>query len=305
MTSGVAKLGGVDIWYDRIGNPDHPAYLLITGSVGQAVAIDLTFAEILAERGYQVIRFDQRDTGRSTKLPEANYTAGDVADDSAGLLRSLGINEAHVFGISAGGAFAMLLTMRHPSLVRSLVSFMSTHINSRDPKYSTPAHEAAKAFQQTPMQDDEEGKLDRIVTAFRDFYSGRPRFPVNEEYVRRYAKGMIEAENRVGDSPRLVGALMKARPFPDEDLAQIRAPFLAIHGTHDPLVNIRCAFHTVRTIPGGRLMAIDGMGHDMVSPRIFPLLAETMDHHAKTSPPIWLRDGLDAPREGEADYQRF
>lgn len=305
MSSGIIHANGVDIWYDRIGKETDPAFILIAGSVGQAVAIDLTFAEILAERGYQVIRFDQRDTGRSTKLPELNYTAGDVADDAAALLRGLGINTAHVFGISAGGAFAMLLTMRHPGLVQSLTSFMSTHVNSRDPKYSTPAHERAKAFQQTPMQEDEEGKINRIVTAFRDYYSGRPRYPVNEDYIRRYAKGMIEAENRVGDSPRLVGALMAARPFPDEQVAQIRAPTLLIHGTDDPLVNIRAAYHTARTIPGARLMAIDGMGHDMISPRLYPMLTEVMDHHARTSTPVWLREGRDEPGPDGAPLRLF
>lgn len=304
MANGVAKLGDVDIWYDRIGNPEDPAYLLITGSVGQAVAIDFTFAEILAERGYQVIRFDQRDTGKSTKLPELNYSAGDVADDGAKLLASLGIDEAHVFGVSAGGAFAMLLTMRHPRLVRSLVSFMSSHVNTRDPIYSTPRHEAAKANATTPHPEDHEGKVQRIITTFRDFISG-PRYPVNEDYIRRYASQMVDREGRVGDSPRLVGALAASRPFDEAELAKVRAPTLVIHGTEDPLVNIRCGHATVRAIPGARFMPIAGMGHDMISPRMFPLLAETMDHHARTSPPIWLREGHDSPPEGKSPYPLF
>lgn len=302
MGNGIAAVNGIDIWYDEIGRAADPLYLMIAGSVGQAVAIDLTLCEMLAERGYRVVRFDQRDTGKSTKLPEPNYTAGDVADDAAALARHLGASEAHLFGVSAGGAFAMLTTVRHPTLVRSLVTLMSTHVNSRDPKYSTPRHEAAKEFQKTPHPDDADGKVARIVTAFRDYYSG-PRYAVNEEYVARYARSMVDREGRVGDSPRLVAALTAMRPL--VGVEDIRAPTLVIHGTDDPLVNIRAGVETVRAIPGARFMAVEGMGHDMLSPAFFPMLVDALDTHACTSPPVWLRAGHDVAPAGGVALRMF
>lgn len=294
MTHGIAEANGIKIWYDRIGDEQAPCILLITGAVGQAVAWNVCFCEMLAERGYQVIRFDQRDSGLSQKFPELTYSADDVADDAVGLLDALGIPHAHIFGVSAGGAFAQIIAMRHPHRCLSLTSFMSTSVNPMTDPGIIPTAERIVKFRSGPIPEDPAARIERIVETFREYLSG-PRFPVNDEFVRDYARQMMEREGRVGDSPRLAAVLRAAWPFDKARLAKIRCPTLVIHGTADPLCNYTAGLTTVRAIPGARLLPIEGMGHDLTSPRAFPLLIDAVDEHARTAPPAWVRAGLNAP----------
>ena len=127
MTHGTIEANGVKLWYDRIGNPQDPAFLLITGAHGQAIAWNVCFCEMLADRGFQVIRYDSRDTGLSQRISEDSpFDARDLADDAGALLSALGVDKAHVAGISAGSVFAQYVAIRHPRKVLSLISMMST-----------------------------------------------------------------------------------------------------------------------------------------------------------------------------------
>ena len=289
MTSGIAKANGIDIFFDRIGKADDPAFLLVTGGHGQYLAWNVCFAEMLAERGFQVIRFDQRGTGESTKTPDDQpFDAGDLADDAAGLLDALGIAEAHVAGISAGGLFAQYLAIRHPERVLSLISMMSTSGDFRkDPLIDPPAARVGE-LREKPTPPDREGRVERMMTSFREYISG-PRYPMNEEFVRDYANAMFERDGRAGDSPRLLQAVFASLPAPAE---RITAPTLVIHGTADPLLRYTAGLSTVRAVPGARLLTIDGMGHDLTSPRAFPMLLDAFVNHARTAPPMWVRRGL-------------
>jgi len=292
MAQGTVEANGVTLWYDRTGKHEDPAFLLITGAHGQAVAWDVCFCEMLSERGFQVIRFDQRDTGLSGRIPEDKpFNAADLGDDAIGLLDALGVAQAHIAGISAGGVYAQYATIRHPQRVLSLISMMSTSGDVRhDPLIDAPPARV-REFGERPAPEDYEGKIERMVESFRDYVSG-PRYPVNEEYVRAYAAAMLARGDRAGDSPRLLGAVYASLPVPAE---RITAPTLVIHGTADPVINYTAGLSTVRAIRGARLLTVEGMGHDLISPRAFPWLVEAFAHHALTAPPMWVRAGLKAP----------
>ena len=292
MANGIVDANGVTLWYDRIGKSDDPAFLLITGAHGQAVAWDVCFCEMLSERGFQVIRFDQRDTGLSGRIPDDKpFNAADLGDDAIGLLDALGVAEAHVAGISAGGVFAQYAAIRHPQRVLSLISMMSTSGDVRnDPSIDAPS-DRVREFGERPAATDDEGKIERMLESFRDYVSG-PRYPVNEEYIREYAAAMLERGDRVGDSPRLIEAVYASLPVPAE---QITAPTLIVHGIADPVIRYTAGLSTVRAIRGARLLTVEGMGHDLTSPRAFPWLVEAFAHHAQTAPPMWVREGLEVP----------
>ncbi|RZM20339.1 MAG: alpha/beta fold hydrolase, partial [Sphingomonas sp.] len=243
---------------------------------------------------FQVIRYDQRDTGFSSKLPEGDrFDAGDVADDAAGLLEALEIREAHVAGISAGGVFAQYLAIRHPRRVLSLISMMSTSGDVRSDPLIDPPADSLREFREQAPPADRGAKIERMVLSFMRYLSG-PRYPVNEDFVRRYATSMVDRDGRTGDAPRLIQAVYASLPVPAE---RITAPTLVIHGTADPLLRYTAGLSTVRAITGARLLTVEGMGHDLISPRAFPWMVEAFAHHAETAPPRWVQDGLRAAPE--------
>ena len=126
-----------------------------------------------------------------------------------------------------------------------------------------------------------------MLVSARDYISG-PRYPVNDEFVRAYATAMMDRGDRAGDAPSLVKALLASLPVPAE---RITAPTLVIHGTADPLLRYTAGLSTVRAVRGARLLTIEGMGHDITSPRAFPWMVEAFSHHARTAPPMWVRNG--------------
>lgn len=291
MTQGTVTANGLTLCYDRIGRPEDPAFLLITGGHGQLLAWNICFCEMLAERGFQIIRYDQRGTGGSTTAPEGEpFNAGDLADDAAGLLDALGVAEAHVAGISAGGLFAQYVAIRHPKRVLSLISMMSTSGDFRTDPLLDPPSPRVGEMRDKPMPPDREGRTERMMESFRNYLTG-PRYPLNETFVRDYANAMFDRDGRTGDAPRLIQAVFASLPAPAE---RITAPTLVIHGTADPLLRYTAGLSTVRAVPGARLLTIDGMGHDLTSPRAFPMLVDAFAHHALTAPPMWVREGLKA-----------
>ena len=289
MASGIVKVNGTRLWYDRLGKPEQPAFLLISGAHGQAIAWSVYFCEMLAERGFQVVRFDQRGTGHSGASRSEALHATDLASDAVGLLDALSVHEAHVAGISAGAIFAQYLAAGYPKRVLSLISLMGT---SGDVFHDSRIDPPSKALSRTgtPKNESREKQVQRMVETFRDRLTGS-RFPLNEEIAREYARSMIDRGGIAGDAPHLLVAAAASLPVPAE---KILAPTLVIHGTADPLMSYSAGLSTVRAIPGARLLTVKGMGHDLMSPRAFSLFVEAFAHHAQTAPPLELR--ASAPR---------
>jgi pimeloyl-ACP methyl ester carboxylesterase len=289
---------GITLCYEAFGDPADPTALLIMGLGMQMVAWQEDFCLALAGRGFHVVRFDNRDAGRSTHLtgraptiPQlvtrsrhaASYNLADMAADAAGLLRELGLAPAHVIGASMGGMIAQTLAARHPGKVRSLVSIMS---NTGSPWSGRPAPRLIPLLLRRP-EPGREAYIARAEGVFAAIGStGLPRDP---DDVRAVAAASYERDHDPGGPARQLAAI-GASGDRTREVRAISAPTLVIHGTADRLVAYSGGRATTRAITGARLMRIRGMGHDM--PRaIWPglidaiaKLAEQADGRSKDRP---------------------
>lgn len=287
MATVTVRVNGVELCYEEFGSPDAPPVLLIMGLGGPMFWWEDDFCSALAERGFRVIRYDNRDVGRSqagtnpARLVPAylrrvppEYSLEDMAADAAGLLQELGVEGAHVVGVSMGGMIAQLLAIRHPELVRSLVSMMSTTGSRKVGRVS--AKVAVRMLRKIP--EDEDGYIARNIEGFKRI--GSPRyFESNLERQqararRTYAYGL----NPEGTMRQL--AAIVAAPDRTAALRNVRVPTAVVHGTADPLVHVSGGKATARAILGAELVLIPGMGHDM--PReLWPVLIDVIERTAR------------------------
>ena len=296
MTEQIAAVNGIEIAYETFGDPGDPPLLLIMGLGMQMLWWDDDLCRMLAERGFHVVRFDNRDVGCSSKTPgppprglaaamvrrprRSAYTLDDMADDAVCLLDHLGIEAAHVMGVSMGGMIAQTLASRHPERVLSLVSVMSTTGNRRVGR----AKPAMIALLLNRPPADRERNVERAVRTFRAI--GSPGFPRDEAAIReRAGRSYDRCFHPAGVGHQLMAILAAGNRT--RALGSITAPTVVIHGEEDPLINVSGGRATARAIPGARLMTIPGMGHDMprqVWPRIVDALVENAAQAAKPAP---------------------
>jgi len=265
---------GIELCYDTFGDPADPALLLVMGLAGPLTWWAPELCEQFAERGFYVVRFDNRDVGRSTvlrgrgghrsdvirgfvrrqtKLP---YTLSDMAGDAVGLLDHLGIDKAHVTGVSMGGMIAQTLALEHRDRVLSLVSIMST-TGRRSVGWQDP-----RLFPMLlgPVQRTREQAIERSVKTWATI--GSPAYPTPQEETRERAAETFDR----GISPSGVVRQMQAvlaQPDRSKALHQLDIPALVIHGLSDKLVHVSGGRATARAIPGAELVLIPGMGHDL------------------------------------------
>jgi pimeloyl-ACP methyl ester carboxylesterase len=272
MAERFATVGELEICYETFGSPDRPALLLVMGLGTQMVAWPVGFCELLVERGFHVIRYDNRDIGRSThlrRLPAptlrqlvrrdkaaAPYSLADMAADGIGLLDQLGIERAHVAGASMGGMIAQTMAARHPERVLSLASIMS---NTGHRWKGTPGLRIYPLFLRRPA-DDREGVIERSVSTFR--LIGSPGFPFDEDGFRSTAALSYERGYNPAGGARQLAAILAAGDRTAE-VRGITAPTVVIHGTRDRMVRPSGGRATAAAIPGSELVMIDGMGHDL------------------------------------------
>jgi pimeloyl-ACP methyl ester carboxylesterase len=287
MDERFCKVGDVELCYEPFGDPDRPAVLLVMGLGTQMIAWHADFCTELADRGFFVIRYDNRDVGRSTHLSDRPapkpreivtrrirrpaYLLADLAADGAGLLDELGIESAHVVGASMGGMIAQMMAAHHPERVLSLVSIMS----STGSRWSgQPAPRILPVFLQRPAAS-KEAYQERIVKLFG--LVGSPGFERDEDDLREMAGTSWDRGVDPAGFARQLGAII-ASGHRAADLRQIRVPTLVIHGRSDRLVRPSGGRATARAIPDARLDLIDGMGHDLprgVWPRIIGGIEQT------------------------------
>jgi len=278
---------GITLCYETFGDSSDPAALLIMGLGTQMVAWQDDFCSQLAARGLYVVRFDNRDIGRSTHLQgpppsltqllrgsgdAARYTLADMAEDAAGLLSELGLAPAHVIGASQGGMIAQALATRHPAQVRSLVSLMSS---TGGRWVGRPALSSYPIFIRKAPRE----RAAFIEYAVRMFTKvGSRGMPQDTDGVRKIAALSFDRElDRTGSGRQLAAII--ASGDRTAELRHITAPTLVIHGTADSLVSPSGGRATARAIPGAKLMMIEGMGHDL--PRVlWPRLIDAFATHA-------------------------
>ena len=291
-----ARANGIDICYEIFGEADAEPMMLIMGLGAQMVLWDDAFCERLAARGFRVIRFDNRDIGQSSQLSggkrltplellklrflkipvTAPYKLRDMAEDTIALMDVLGIRSAHLVGASMGGMIAQEIAIIFPERVRSLTSIMSTTGN---PKVPPPTREAAAMLMAPPPKSRDE-YIARFAQNWKILRAGR--FPEDEALDRSRAERTYER----GLNPAGVGRQLRAilaSGSRKARLAAVKAPTLVIHGTIDPLVHPAGGKDTAASIPGAKLIMIEGMGHALPR-RFWPEIIDAIDTHARAAP---------------------
>lgn len=284
-----AKVGEVELAYDTFGDPSAPPILLIMGLGAQMIRWDDAFCKALATQGRWVIRFDNRDVGLSTKFDEAGipnimsliqgqkadvpYTLKDMADDAVGLLDTLGIEAADIVGVSMGGMIAQTMAIHYPERVRTLTSIMSSTGNTDLPQ---PKPEAMEILLAPPVSNRNDYITNQLKAA--KVLHG-PTYPLNEEYVRNYAEHQYDrCYNPQGYSRQLAAVLVSGSR--KESLADVKVPTLVLHGDKDPLVPVEGGKDTAKSIPGAKLVIIEGMGHSFPTEVVPQIIKEILQHTA-------------------------
>jgi len=288
MSSGecFANVGRLELCYETFGADDAPSLLLVMGFAAQMLLWEDEFCGQLAERGFRVIRFDNRDSGRSTILREARvpnvwqllgrsrsaatYSLEEMAFDAAGLLDHLGVRAAHVVGASMGGLIAQLLTIHHPERVLSLVSIMSSTGSRRVGQI----HPLLLPRLLRRPRSDREGYIEDFVATFRAI--GSKRYPLDPVQARALAARCFDRGYDPAGSARQLGAIVTASDQ-THALREVRTPTTVIHGDADRLVMLSGGRAMARAIPGARLVVIPGMGHDLpraVWPRVIDAIVK-------------------------------
>jgi pimeloyl-ACP methyl ester carboxylesterase len=274
------RANGIDVEFESFGKETDPVVLLIMGFSAQLTVWREDFCQGLAAKGFRVIRFDNRDVGKSTHLLDAGvpnvgelagkiaagqpanppYTLDDMAADAVGLLDAIGVDKAHIVGASMGGMIAQLVAINHPSRTKSLTSIMS-NTGRRD---LPPGKPEAMAALTAPMPSN--SREDRIAAGMRTWQIiGSPGYPATEAELRANAERDVD---RVPFEPtgtvRQMAAIMTAAPRNDR-LKGLKTAALVIHGADDPLVPVEGGKDTAASIPGAELVIVPGMGHDFTA----------------------------------------
>jgi pimeloyl-ACP methyl ester carboxylesterase len=283
-----ARVGELDIAYQRLGDPADPPLLLVMGLGMQLIHWDLQLCRQLADRGFHVIRYDNRDVGVSTKIdaPVPNlmramaglpinppYLLSDMADDAFGLLDHLDIERAHVFGVSMGGMIGQTMAIRRPERVLSLASAMST---TGERRYGRPKLRLWSLFMhRAPRRRDE--YVEYFVRVFRMI--GSPGFPTDEQRLRELAAATYDRGHDPAGAARQLAAIMASGDRTPQ-LRRLHVPTVVIHGREDPLVPFRGGVATARAIPNAEFLAIPGMGHDLPH-ELWPRIIDTVAANTK------------------------
>jgi pimeloyl-ACP methyl ester carboxylesterase len=273
MAESFCRVGGdIEICFETFGDPADPALLLVMGLGTQMLGWHEDFCNDLAGRGFHVIRYDNRDIGRSTILTDApvptlgqilrrdrraaSYTLAEMAADGVGLLDHLGIERAHLVGVSMGGMIAQTIAARRPERVLSLTSIMSS-TGSR--WRGQPALKTYRQFLR-PVSTDRATYIAQTAALFDII--GSPGFEREDDSLRELLGAMYDRGHDPGSVTRQLAAIL-ASGNRTAELRRITAPTLVIHGTADKLVAPSGGRATARAIPGARLLMIEGMGHDL------------------------------------------
>ena len=280
-----AAANGIEIEYETLGDPRGRPLLLIVGLADQLIHWDDALCEELVARGHYVIRFDNRDSGLSTKLdgpspapaPQGQkappaYSLDDMADDAIGLLDALGLDKAHLCGASMGGMIAQCAAIRNPSRVLSLTSVYSTTGNRSLP----PPDPEVMDVLLTPAPLDREGYVEYMVLFIR-MTTGKG-FPFDEAYARLISRRAYDRSFCPEGTARQLRAIA-TQIDRRQALASLRVPSLVVQGTDDPLVSVEAGRDLAGAIPGASLMLIEGMGHDLACGGAWPAIVEALAAH--------------------------
>lgn len=296
MSERYLDANNVRLAYDDFGNANDPAILLIMGMATQMTAWPLSFCRGLADRGFYVVRYDNRDVGLSEKMLTAripstldmmlkaginrplkvSYKLDDMATDALELMNALNLNQAHVVGVSMGGMIGQVLAAKHTSRVCSLTSIMSS---SGDPNLPRASKKVTRALLKRYLGLVKPGLKSTI--AFQRLI-GSPGFPQSDDELNEKVRAAFQRSFYPPGFARHMAAIM-ASGSRVELLKAIKTPSLVIHGRDDVLVPLACGVDTARRIPNAALKIIDGMGHNLPE-SLVPILTDLVADHALSKP---------------------
>jgi pimeloyl-ACP methyl ester carboxylesterase len=286
------KANGITINYEDRGPADGKPLLLVNGYTSTMMSWPLPLMDGLKARGFRVIRYDNRDVGKSEKFTgipaigdvakavkagettDIPYTLGDMAADGMGLLDALGIKRAHIMGISMGGMIVQAMAINHPEKIISATSIMSSTGN---PALSKASDAAMVALQDKPTSGERETVIRHNMKNRRVYQS--PAYPMTDEALFQKCAAeydhMFYPEGAARQYAAIIGDGSRV-----ERLKKVQLPFLVIHGKADPLVPMDGGVDTAKSVPGAKLELIEGMGHDLpveLCPRYVELIADLAD----------------------------
>jgi pimeloyl-ACP methyl ester carboxylesterase len=247
--------GDVEIYYETFGDASRPTLLLVNGLGSQCINYADEWCELFCAEGFQVIRFDNRDVGLSTKLDHVDYAMTDMAADAIAVLDAVGVERAHVMGCSMGGMIVQRLAIDHPDRLLSMTSVMS---RTGEPGYGESSEEAL-AFLMAPPAPSRGAYIESQVAA-RHIYGSKPEW-LDDDAIRDRAAAAYDR----CFCPKGVGRQMRAIGHDgsrSDQLRKVDLPTLVIHGSRDTLIDPSGGRRTAELIPGARYVEIEGMGHD-------------------------------------------
>ncbi|MFI5045468.1 MAG: alpha/beta fold hydrolase [Acidimicrobiia bacterium] len=250
-----AKTADLELYYETFGSEADPTLLLVNGLGSQCINFADEWCERFAAHGYCVVRFDNRDTGLSSKLDGRDYLLWDMALDAVAVLDSVGADRAHVLGVSMGGMIVQSLAIVHPKRVRSMTSVMS---HTGEAAYGR-ASPAALALLNAPPPTSRAEYIERRVASIA-VYGSKPEW-VDDVDLRAAAAAAYDRCFCPEGQLRQLHAIQQSGDRGDL-LPALRVPTLVMHGSRDTLVDPSGGRRTAELVPGARYVEIEGMGHD-------------------------------------------
>jgi pimeloyl-ACP methyl ester carboxylesterase len=280
MTEKVVASGDAEICTEAFGEPDHAPVLMIMGAMASMLWWPDGLCAGLARRERFVIRYDNRDTGRSTSYEAGAppYTVDDLVDDAAAVLDGYGVDRAHVVGMSMGGAIAQLVALEHRPRVASLTAISTSGVDGADPELPGPDPEYlehAAAFEELDWSDAE-ALAELLVRDARQIAGSRHRFD------EAAARDLVRRDLRRTANPQSLAnhGILSGGEGRQDSLADINLPLLVIHGTDDPVMPYAHGVALANSVPGARLVPIEGGGHELHERDWDQIIDALVDHTA-------------------------
>lgn len=283
---------GVELEYETFGEPSDPALLLVCGYTSQMNGWDQALCAQFVAQGLHVVRYDNRDVGLSTKMsgaakpmqvlsamlagdptPEVPYTLSHMAADGIGLLDHLGVERAHVAGVSMGGMIVQTMAIEHPDRIASLTSIMSS---TGEPRVGAPTPEAREALLAPPPSDRAayiEASTRAAVWASRKY--------VDLDAMKMRAAADFDRMFYPQGAVRQLAAIYASGDRSDA-LRLLDVATLVIHGRDDTLITPSGGETTAELIRGSKLLVLADMGHDLPVP-LWPVVAEAIGGHIRVT----------------------